>query len=86
MLPYLLLGLLHLEKEFPPPILWLLRHGWVCWGAKSFTRLSPDPMNAAFVQLEVLKPFTETSWCGAQGAWVVELRLYCFRPNVDGPS
>ena len=63
MLPCLLLGLLHLEKEIPPPILWLLRHGWVGWGAKSFFfRLSPVPIDAAFVQLEVLKPFTETSW------------------------
>ena len=32
-LPCLLLGLLHLEKEFPPSILWLLRHGWVGWSA-----------------------------------------------------
>ena len=62
MLPCLLLGLLHLEKEFPPSILWLLRHGWVCWGAKIFSGVSPVTMDAAFVQLEVLKPFTETSW------------------------
>ena len=62
MLPCLLLGLLHLEKEFPPSILWLLRHGWVGWGAKFVSRLSPVTMDAAFVQLEVLKPFTETSW------------------------
>ena len=86
MLPWLLLGLLHLEKEVPPSILCLLRHGWVCWGAKIFSRLSPDTMDAAFVQLVVLKPFTETSWRGAHGTWVVEFPLYCFRPNVDGPS
>ena len=62
MLPCLLLGLLHLEKEFPPSILWLLRHGWVGWGAKFFfPGRSPVTMDAAFVQLEVLKPFTETS-------------------------
>ena len=62
MLPCLLLGLLHLEKEFPPSILWLLRHGWVGWGANFFFQAFARSMDAAFVQLEVLKPFTETSW------------------------
>ena len=56
MLPCLLVGLLHLEKEFSLPILWFLRHGWVVLDANLFFQTYAVPMDAAFVQPEVLKP------------------------------
>ena len=71
---------------FPPHILWLLRCGWVGWGAKICFRLPPFPLEGALAQPVVLKPFTGTSWCGAHGTGVVEIFLYRLRPSVDGPS